>query len=306
MNLSPTQQIPVSYTISAPGDSTLYYVQAVVRDTQSSNVVQTLNLTQVSSTPNRYTGLLNPISDGSGLGRAVDVTVTVYTDAGYSVPSQNYEIFQTAHLIIQPWLPTLGTGGVGFEYDKMIELIEIVLDEKLGGSTKEIKEDFGSVFPKQIVAANDDLKEHHEILISNVIDQINNSMEEHSGRMISSSERVHNSLTESIRQLGNFMASLIEESKKLSESGRNDFKSHAGDMKNNFSVHGERMNQMVQASSKMIKSMEGMVKNFKKTIEEKEFKYEISMEPTKMKVHNEKKNEEDKVQKKEIDVSKLL
>lgn len=123
--LSPLSPIPVSYTASIPGDTTLYYVKAVLRDTQSSAVLQSINLAQYSSTPNRYTGNFNAVQDSSGLGRPVDITVTVYTDSGYSDPSPNYQIYQTSYVIRQPWLPTLGSGGgLNIDYDKLQKMFD--------------------------------------------------------------------------------------------------------------------------------------------------------------------------------------
>jgi hypothetical protein len=124
-SVSPNNQIPVSYSTTIPGDTTLYYVQAVLRDTQSSTVLQTLNLKNVSSTPNRYTGAFNPVSDPSGLGRPVDVTISVYTDSGYTTLSNNYQILQLNYLVIQPWLPTLGSGGgLNIDYDKLQKMFD--------------------------------------------------------------------------------------------------------------------------------------------------------------------------------------
>lgn len=294
MNLSPTQQIPVSYTVSDPNDTTLYYVRAVVRDTQSSTTLQSLNLTRVSSSPNRYVGLLNPVYDPSGLGRMIDVTITVYTDSGYTTPSQNYELVQNPHLVIQPWLPTLGTGGVGFEYDKMAQLIELVLDKKIKGSTKEIRDDFGSVIPKQISERNDDFKEYQNNLISQAISDIQDGLNGHSSKIIDSSEKSYRGFNESLGQIGQVLSRIIEDSKKTSENGKSDLESHVSELKNHLSVHGERMNQVVLSVSRIVKSLDGMVKNFKKTIDEKEFKYELSLQPTQMKLHSEKKIEEKK------------
>lgn len=120
MQLSPNSRIPVSYCTTIPGDTTLYFVQAVLRDTQSSAILQTLNLTNVSSTPNRYTGVFNPVSDPSGLGRPIDITITVYTDAGHTTPSFNYQILQLNYTILQPWIQNLGMGGgLNIDYDKL-------------------------------------------------------------------------------------------------------------------------------------------------------------------------------------------
>lgn len=125
MQLSPNSLIPVSYTASIPGDTTVYFVQAVLRDTQSGTTLQTLNLTNVSTTPNRYQGSFNPVSDPSGLGRAIDITISVYTDSGHTTLSNNYQILQLNYTILQPWIQNLGTGGgLNIDYDKLQKMFD--------------------------------------------------------------------------------------------------------------------------------------------------------------------------------------
>lgn len=125
MQLSPNSLIPVSYTASIPGDTTTYFVQAVLRDTQSSKILQTLNLVQVSTTPNRYTGNFNPVSDPSGLGRPIDITISVYTDSGHTTLSPNYQILQLNYTILQPWIQNLGMGGgMNIDYAKLQKMFD--------------------------------------------------------------------------------------------------------------------------------------------------------------------------------------
>lgn len=125
MQLSPNSLIPVSYSTTIPGDTTLYYVRAVLRDTQSSSTLQTINLKNVSSVPNRYTGTFQPVSDASGLGRPVDVTISVYTDSGYTTLSPNYQIVQYNYVVLQPWIPNLGVGGgLNIDYDKLQKMFD--------------------------------------------------------------------------------------------------------------------------------------------------------------------------------------
>lgn len=139
MQLSPKSAIPVSYTASIPGDTTLYYVQAVLRDTASSTVLQTLNLTRESATPNRYTGSFNPVSDPSGLGRPVDITISVYTDSGHTTLSSNYEILQLSYVVLQPFIANLGNGGGGsnVSYEKIAATVLAAMEGKKTEDTAE-------------------------------------------------------------------------------------------------------------------------------------------------------------------------
>lgn len=141
MQVSPNQQLPASYTISAPGDTTLYYVRAVLRDTQSSSILQTLALAQVSTTPNRYSGVFDPVSDPSGLGRIIDITISVYTDAGYTTLSQNYAVVNLSYLVTTSLLNSGFNSGVGTDYKRIEALILSVLDKNLPKHIKGVKGD---------------------------------------------------------------------------------------------------------------------------------------------------------------------
>lgn len=143
MQISPNSAIPAAYTASLPDDTTLYYVRAVLRDTATSAVLQTLNLVRVSATPNRYTGAFNPVSDPSGLGRAVDVTVSVYTDAGYTTLSPNYQILQTSYVVLQPFIANLGNGGGGsnVSYERIAETVLAVIAAEKGKGGENMSEE---------------------------------------------------------------------------------------------------------------------------------------------------------------------
>lgn len=124
MNIAPNKAIPVSYSV-LPTETTTYFVQAVLRDTASGAVLQTLNLTQSAAYLYRYSGAFKPVSDASGLGRYIDITIIPYTDAGYTTPSQNYGALQLNYVVLQPWLPTLGSGGAsGIDYEKLEGLLK--------------------------------------------------------------------------------------------------------------------------------------------------------------------------------------
>lgn len=142
MQLSPSQPIPVSYSV-LPTDATLYYVQSVLRDTTSNQVLQTINLTQDPNALYRYTGAFGAVSDPSGLGRPIDITTIVYTDSGHTVLSQNYAAAQFNYVVLQPWIPTLGSGGGGsIDYRKLRIEIAALIDEKLYGTEENKKDSF--------------------------------------------------------------------------------------------------------------------------------------------------------------------
>lgn len=161
MQVSPLQVLPVSYVTTIPGDTTLYYVQAILRDTQSSKVLQSINLTNVSSTPNRYVGQFSAdvITDASGLGRQIDITISVYTDSGYTTLSNNYQILQLNYTVLQPWIQNLGMGGgMNIDYEKLQKMFD-------GGrvSNEEIGNEIAARLPKHRVQYNRIKREVEEI-----------------------------------------------------------------------------------------------------------------------------------------------
>ena len=285
MNISPNQQLPVSYTVSDPNDTTLYYVRAVVRDTQSSATIQSLNLTRVSSSPNRYVGILNPISDSSGLGRAVDVTITVYTDSGYSTPSGNYQLLQDAHLVIQPYLPTLGTGGAsGFDYEKFTELMELLLKKRLGKSVRKISDGFGGVAtPDQLLSIGNDLKNHHEMVADNTLSHVRGMLEGHMNKISDESLKNHQSHVESLGRIGEVIKSLIEHSKEVSKSSRENMLS--SEMKGLMTMVESLKNELVKAHEVTSKRTVDHLKTLSPTLE-KTMRDVLSDKEVNMHVHN--------------------
>lgn len=137
MQYSPLQTLPVSYTISDPTDGTLYFVQSVLRDTSSNKILQVVNLTRDSSYHLRYEGVFQPIADPQGLGRPVDITTSVFTDALYTVPSPNYQLVNIPYLILQPPIFNSGFGGAGgSDWETLLELIRFELGKKPKGDKK--------------------------------------------------------------------------------------------------------------------------------------------------------------------------
>lgn len=84
MQANPLESIKLAYLIGDTGDSTTYYVQAVMRDSGTGTTLATTNLT---GSGRRFTGSIKAPADTTGRGRWVDITYTVYTDTGYSVLS---------------------------------------------------------------------------------------------------------------------------------------------------------------------------------------------------------------------------
>lgn len=253
MQLSPNSLIPVSYTTSIPGDTTLYFVQAVLRDTQSGKTLQTLNLTNVSSTPNRYQGSFSPVSDPSGLGRAVDVTISVYTDSGHTTLSPNYQILQLNYVILQPWIQNFGMGGgMNIDYVKLQEMFDgsRVGNEEIGNEVarkvKRTKVDYdkidemvGSKMEKNRSSLSSELKGHATNLskiMSDALSAVSGLREDHNknvsdlGYRIKQIEnKIENGQSVSSKEIGSIREGLKSLSSDVSSSAKSTLDKSTGE-----------------------------------------------------------------------------
>lgn len=127
LQLVPQEAFPIVYVISDPYDTATYFCRAVIRNSVSGAIIQTVNLTDLGN--RRFAVTVRAPDDPSGLGTHIDVTVSVYTDSLYTTKSPNYQEENTRYLIQQRWSMALGAAGGSFE--------------RTGGSTidyKKIKE----------------------------------------------------------------------------------------------------------------------------------------------------------------------
>jgi hypothetical protein len=122
-----------------PGDSNTYYPVAILKDTLTGAIIQTINLTQDALFSQRYDGVFSGVPDPSGLGRFFDITIYVYTDAGHTTLSQNYMItqmnYRTFDFLAQSGMGWVGsTGGaasIGTNYKRIEEMFEKLIEAKL-------------------------------------------------------------------------------------------------------------------------------------------------------------------------------
>ncbi len=123
MLLKPREYFPISRQLHDPFDSSTYYVQAVIRNENSNETIDTVNLTSEGNQlfVKRYQ--LPP--DVSGEGFWISIRTRVYTDSGYTTLSENHEQILNTYLVIDRMRFTGGGGsGGGTEVDyKKIEKI---------------------------------------------------------------------------------------------------------------------------------------------------------------------------------------
>lgn len=287
MQISPNSFIPVSYSTTIPGDTTLYYVRAVLRDTQSSNILQTLNLTNVSSTPNRYTGNFNPVSDASGLGRPVDITITVYTDSGYTTPSNNYQITQYNYVVLQPWIANLGMGGgLNIDYEKLQNMFDgsKIGNEEIGNEVAKkvevtkvdyrmIDDSMGNHSETMRQAISSEIKEHITNVINTIVKNSSDVSSFHAERF-DSLEKRFGSLEDKIENTNSL--SSVERKKVKSEISE-----MIGEMRSEYKSlsveHSKKIHERLKESMNDLENYLG------DTLSEKEFKMVYQLTPEKKK-----------------------
>lgn len=138
--LTPNSQFAYVIQLGDPADSGRNYVQSVVRLSATSSVVSTMDMTNVSG--QRFVGAFLVPPDVSGLGYYLDITSTVYSDAGYSSLNENYPIQTSSFLVLQPFTQSSVGGSPGgysddAELRKRLERIEASI---LGVKIPEYKE----------------------------------------------------------------------------------------------------------------------------------------------------------------------
>lgn len=115
--LSPQETFPIVYTLSDPGDTSTYYVRAVMRNSVTGAIIRVNNLNYINLTDQgnrRFSKNIQAPTDSSGQGLWIDIVVSVYTDSGYTTKSLNYQELETKYLVQQRWNMALNGGAGGF------------------------------------------------------------------------------------------------------------------------------------------------------------------------------------------------
>lgn len=130
MQIVPGQRVQLTYLVPNPADDTVYFPQAVVKNTQTGAILATVNLTQDATQHIRYTGSFVSPNDSIGLGYFMDSVCIPYTDSGHTTPSGLYGAALTEFFAYQ--LPSTFSGAGGseiiFDYKKVADMF----DEKFG------------------------------------------------------------------------------------------------------------------------------------------------------------------------------
>jgi len=127
VQLRPQQSFTVVRQIANHTDNGTYYVQAVIRNASTDDLLATLNLDDKGS--QRFKKNWQVPGDPSNQGFYVSIVTSVYTDSGYTTKSNNYGDEETTYLIAN--LNLGGGGGGGIDEYTLRKVIEDVLKDKL-------------------------------------------------------------------------------------------------------------------------------------------------------------------------------
>lgn len=103
-------------------DSTTYYVQAVIRNSVTGVILKTVQLTNGGN--GRFTKLYEVPADVSGEGFYIDMTVSVYSDSGYTTKASAYSDRNDQYLV---WDRNTAKGGGGGGIDVDYKKIEAII-----------------------------------------------------------------------------------------------------------------------------------------------------------------------------------
>ncbi len=114
MILQPREYFTIVRQIPDPNDSNTYYVRAEIRNARTDALIDTVNL--VDQGNRRFSVPWQVPADSSGHGFYISIMTAIYTDAGYSVPSDGYaQELQT--FLVDNRFRNLGGGGGGDDVD---------------------------------------------------------------------------------------------------------------------------------------------------------------------------------------------
>lgn len=116
--ISPSKQFVIERHLNNPSDTNTYYCKAVVTNTLTGEVLQTINLTDNGGL--YYTGKWVTPGDPSGTGLQVTVSTTIYTDAGYTTVSVVYGTEKDSYIV--QFIP--GVRGVGVASGYQAEAVD--------------------------------------------------------------------------------------------------------------------------------------------------------------------------------------
>lgn len=138
MQIEPLHTLPLVYELTDPFDSSTYYVRAVVRDSSTGATIETVNLASQGS--GRYYNSIIAPQDITGMGRHIDVTISVYTDSGYTTYSDVYQRKIDKYLIRhQAQFFGGGSSGGDIDYTKIEKIVATLMKVQVANLVEALK-----------------------------------------------------------------------------------------------------------------------------------------------------------------------
>lgn len=150
--IAPLQYFPISRVLPDPSDVTVYYIMAEVRNGSTGVLLASVKL--LSQGGQIYSGVYRAPALASSQGLFLTITTRVYTDAGYTVPSQIYgndsdtfQVFDEANnaIIMAQQIAATVAGSIpdnspaDVNYKKIEKLVAKALEALLPGLMAEFK-----------------------------------------------------------------------------------------------------------------------------------------------------------------------
>lgn len=255
--LQPASQYPLIYQVF-PDDPATYYIQAVIRVSNTGKVWQTVNLT--NSGGNRYVGFYTTPQDGFS-GVPIDITYYVYTDSGHTTLSQQYDTRNTEHFVLGLFTPSMGYSGGNDSLSKE-DIAQIIRAEMRGQKPpKELSIDEEQVkFLKIFEPLGSSL--HHSLMgIYDKHDQLEKGLKEIKGSQGRNKKR----LFQSQKEMMDFVKQITENTKAENEKLiRQLIEENSTLLSAGLSTHVENIND------KLSKHFNGKTEELIKLIEKKQ------------------------------------
>jgi hypothetical protein len=121
ISLQPRETFAIVRQLADHTDLTTYYTQAVIRNSVTSEILATVNLTDKGS--GRFLKIWEVPSDVSGMGFFIDITLSVYSDSGYTTKASTYGDELEEYLVFDRIVKSSGGGGVDVDYKKIEKLL---------------------------------------------------------------------------------------------------------------------------------------------------------------------------------------
>jgi len=129
MILRPQRNFTVVRQIANHTDTDTYYVRAVIRNTYTDAIIETLDLTNRGS--QRFSKNWQVPADPSGQGLEISIVTSVYTDSGYTTKSENYGDEENSYLIEDKEVNGRSGGYVGAGGGPDARTIRRIIQEEL-------------------------------------------------------------------------------------------------------------------------------------------------------------------------------